>query len=105
MKKNFLFLNILLCLLLPSNILLARSQIYSGKCGFLLSDIFVEKCSALFNKGILTLMPKGGPQERIYPTQIESFSLSSKDTIRVNKDLDKWQKLYPEQSKGFLFFL
>ena len=49
-------------------------------------------------------MPKGAPQERIYPTQIESFSLSSKETIKVNQDLDKWQRLYPEQSRGFLFF-
>ena len=49
-------------------------------------------------------MPKGGPQERIYPTQIESYSLSSKETIKVNQDLDKWQRLYPEQTKGFLFF-
>ena len=104
MKKNFLLLNILLTILLPSNIVFARSQIYQGKCGFLLSNIFVEKCSALFNKGILTIMPKGAPQERIYPTQIESFSLSSKETIKVNQDLDKWQRLYPEQSRGFLFF-
>ena len=104
MKKNFLLLNILLSLLFPSNIVFARSQIYQGKCGFLLSNIFVEKCSALFNKGILTIMPKGAPQERIYPTQIESFSFSSKETIKVNQDLDKWQRLYPEQSRGFLFF-
>ena len=104
MKKNFLFLNIFLILLLPSKIVFARSQIYHGKCGFLLANIFVEKCSALFNKGIMTIMPKGGPQERIYPTQIESYSLSSKETIKVNQDLDKWQRLYPEQSKGFLFF-
>ena len=102
-QKNFLFLNLILSLLLPSNLLLARSQIYQGKCGFLLSNVFVEKCSALFNKGILTIMPKGGPQERIYPTQIESFSLSSKETIKVNEDLDKWQRLFPEQTKGFLF--
>ena len=99
MKKNFLLLNILLTILLPSNLIFARSQIYQGKCGFLLSNIFVEKCSALFNKGILTIMPKGAPQERIYPTQIESFSLSSRETIKVNQDLDKWQRLYPEQSK------
>ena len=104
MKKNFLLLNILLTLLLPSNLVFARSQIYQGKCGFLLSNIFIEKCSALFNKGILTIMPKGAPQERIYPTQIESFSLSSQETIKVNQDLDKWQRLYPEQSRGFLFF-
>lgn len=104
MNKNFLLLNILLTLLLPSNLVFARSQIYQGKCGFLLSNIFIEKCSALFNKGILTIMPKGAPQERIYPTQIESFSLSSQETIKVNQDLDKWQRLYPEQSRGFLFF-
>ena len=104
MTKKFLFLNIFLSLLLPSNIVFARSQIYQGKCGFLLANIFVEKCSALFNKGIMTIMPKGGPQERIYPPQIESYSLSSKETIKVNQDLDKWQRLYPEQSKGFLFF-
>ena len=104
MKKNFLLLNVLLTLFLPSNLVFARSQLYQGKCGFLLSNIFVEKCSALFNKGILTIMPKGAPQERIYPTQIESFSLSSKETIKVNQDLDKWQRLYPEQSRGFLFF-
>ena len=104
MTKYFLFLNIILSLLLPTNMVFARSQIYQGKCGFLLSNIFGDKCSALFNKGILTIMPKGAPQERIYPTQIESFSLSSKETIKVNQDLDKWQRLYPEQSKGFLFF-
>ena len=104
MTKYFLFLNIILSLLLPTNLVFARSQIYQGKCGFLLSNIFGDKCSALFNKGILTIMPKGAPQERIYPAQIESFSLSSKETIKVNQDLDKWQRLYPEQSKGFLFF-
>ena len=104
MTKYFLFINITLSLLLPSNIVFARSQIYLGKCGFLLSNIFGEKCSLLFNKGILTIMPKGGPQERIYPTQIESFSLSSKETIKLNQDLDKWQRLYPEQYEGFLFF-
>ena len=104
MTKYFLFLNIILSLLLPTNMVFARSQIYQGKCGFLLSNVFGENCSALFNKGILTIMPKGAPQERIYPTQIESFSLSSKETIKVNQDLDKWQRLYPEQSKGFLFF-
>ncbi len=103
MTKKFLFLNIIISLLLPSNVVFARSQIYQGKCGFLLSNIFVDKCSALFNKGILTIMPKGGPQERIYPTQIESFSLSSSETIKVNQNLDKWQRLFPEQSKGFLF--
>ena len=103
-KNYFLLLNIILSLLLPSNVVLARSQIYEGKCGFLLSNIFGENCSALFNKDILTIMPKGGPQERIYPAQIESFSLSSKETIKVNQDLDKWQRLFPEQSKGFLFF-
>ena len=103
-KNYFLFLYIILSLLLPSNVVLARSQIYEGKCGFLLSNIFGENCSALFNKDILTIMPKGGPQERIYPAQIESFSLSSKETIKVNQDLDKWQRLFPEQSKGFLFF-
>ena len=103
-KNYFLFLNIILSILLPSNVVLARSQTYEGKCGFLLSNIFGEKCTALFNKDILTIMPKGGPQERIYPTQIESFSLSSKETIKVNQDLDKWQRLFPEQSKGFLFF-
>jgi len=103
-KNYFLFLNIILSLLLPSNIVLARSQLYEGKCGFLLSNIFGEQCSALFNKDILTIIPKGGPQERIYPTQIESFSLSSKETIKVNQDLEKWQSLFPEQTKGFLFF-
>ncbi len=103
-KNYFIFLNIILSFLLPSNLVLARSQLYEGKCGFLLSNIFGEKCNALFNKDILTIMPKGGPQERIYPTQIESFSLSSKETIKVNQDLEKWQSLFPEQSKGFLFF-
>ena len=87
-----------------SNTTFARSQLYQGKCGFLLSNSFTDRCSALFSKGILTLMPSGGPQERIYPTQIESYSLSSEETIKVNEDVDKWQKLFPEQTTGFLFF-
>ena len=72
-----------------NNLTFARSQLYQGKCGFLLSNSFTDRCSALFSKGILTLMPSGGPQERIYPTQIESYSLSSEETIKVNEDVDK----------------
>ena len=104
MKKKFYLFAYLFILLTIPKLTFARSQLYQGKCGFLLSNAFTDKCSALFNKGILTLMPRSGPQERIYPTQIESYSLSSEETIQVNEDLDKWQKLFPEQTKGFLFF-
>jgi len=103
MNKKALYILYFIFFLFTPHISFARSQLYQGKCGFLLSNAFTDKCSALFSKGILTLMPSGGPQERIYPTQIESYSLSSEETIKVNEDLDKWQKLFPEQTKGFLF--
>ena len=104
MRNKFFVALTFLIVCTGNNLIFARSQLYQGKCGFLLSNSFTDRCSALFSKGILTLMPSGGPQERIYPTQIESYSLSSEETIKVNDDVDKWQKLFPEQSKGFLFF-
>ena len=104
MKNKFLATLTFLLVFAGNNPSLARSQLYQGKCGFLLSNSFTDRCSALFSKGILTLMPSGGPQERIYPTQIESYALSSEEAIKVNEDVDKWQKLFPEQTKGFLFF-
>ena len=82
----------------------SASYAYKGKCGFLLSNSFTERCTALFNKGILTFLPKGAPQERIFPTQIASYSLSSEESVKVNEDLEKWQRIFPERTEGFLFW-
>ena len=87
-----------------SNPSYSASYAYTGKCGFLLSNSFTEKCTALFNKGILTFMPKGSPQERIFPTQIASYSLSSEESVKVNENLEKWERLFPERTQGFLFW-
>ena len=84
MRNNLIAALTFLIVFSSSNNTFARSQLYQGKCGFLLSNSFTDRCSALFSKGILTLMPSGGPQERIFPTQIESYSLSSEETIKVN---------------------
>ena len=100
--KRFL-IPLIVVLALPTSVF-ARSYAFQGKCGFLLSNSFVEKCTALFKDGILTLMPKGAPQERIFPTQIESYSLSSKESMKINEDLEKWHEIFPERTKGFLFW-
>ncbi len=82
----------------------ARSATYAyqGKCGFLVLSSFQEKCTALFDDGKLTLMPKGSPQVPVFPQQIVSYSLASKESMKMNENLELWNKVLP--AKGFLWW-
>ena len=70
----------------------ASSYMYQGKCGFLVSSTFQEKCNALFTNTMFTLMPKGSRQIRIWPQQISYVSLASKKTLKMDEDLALWKK-------------
>ncbi len=70
----------------------ASNFLYQGKCGFLVSSNFQEKCNALFTKTMLTIMPKGSKQIRIWPQQISYVSLATKKSLKMNEDLVLWKK-------------
>ena len=82
----------------------ASSFLFQGKCGFLISSYYQDKCSALFSKNILTLIPKGSRQVRIWPQQISSIALASKETLVPDKNLEKLKNVLPQYSKTFFFF-
>ncbi len=71
----------------------ASSYMYQGKCGFLMSSNFTEKCNALFSKTMFTLMPKGSRQIRIWPQQISYVALATRKTLKMDEDLVLWKKL------------
>ena len=58
----------------------------------------------MFCKNILTLIPKGSRQVRIWPQQISSIALASKETLVPDENLEKWKNVLPQYSKSFFFF-
>jgi len=74
---------------------LARSYLFEGKCGFLLDASYQERCSALFDDDVLTLMPKGSRQVRILPQQIVYVALADKSTMKVDETLQLYENAVP----------
>lgn len=68
---------------------------FDGKCAFLLDSSYQEKCTALFDNDVLTLMPKGSSQVRILPQQIVFVSLADKSSLKMNESLQLYNQMVP----------
>lgn len=73
----------------------AATYSFDGKCGFLMDSLYQEKCTALFNDDVLTLIPKGSRQVRIQPQQIVFIALASKNSLKMNENLALYEKAIP----------
>ena len=74
---------------------LASTASIEGKCAFLVDQSYQEKCTALFDDNILTLIPSGSRQVRILPQQIAYISLADKSSMKLNEGLELYNKSVP----------
>lgn len=73
----------------------AATFAFEGKCAFLFDSSYQEKCTALFDDDVLTLMPKGSRQVRILPQQIVFIALADKSSLKMNESLELYNQMVP----------
>jgi hypothetical protein len=73
----------------------AATFAFGGKCAFLFDSSYQDKCTALFDDDVLTLMPKGSRQVRILPQQIVFIALADKSSLKVNESLELYSQMVP----------
>lgn len=81
----------------------AETFLFKGKCAFLMTSEYQENCDILFKDRILTLIPKGSIQKRIWPHQVSLISLASEINMVPDDDISKWAEYIPDYQKTFFF--
>ena len=77
--------------------------LYKGKCAFLVTSEYKNNCDIIFSNNIITLIPKGSEQKRIWPFQISHISLASEKSLVPDEDISKWSQVLPEYQESFFF--